>query len=471
MKTPLPWATTDIIKATRGTLVCGEGNPSFSGISIDSRNIEGNELFVAIAGKAHDGHRFVKDVLHQGVKGFLIEENKREMLPLAEMMEGHVACVAVENTTQALGDMATVCRRASNAKVVCITGSNGKTTTREMTTAVVMERFQTLTSQKNYNNEIGLPLSLLRLDLDHQLAVLELGMNHPGEIAYLTRICGPDMGVITNIGPVHLEGVGSIEGVMRTKGELLDNMKSNGIAVLNGDDQWLRQLASQTDRKVVYFGQSREALIRAEKIEETEMGISFSLILPAETQTVHLDIPGLFMVSNALAAATVGHLLGLPGEAIRTGLERFRPVDGRMHVKEMAGGITVINDTYNANPASVKAAIETFITLKGDKRGVLILGDMLELGPGAESMHKEIGSISAQSGSARLYVTGDFSNAVATGAIENGLATNKIFTGTKDEICNDLLNWLEPDDWVLVKGSRGMAMETIVQWLQNWGTK
>ena len=471
MKTPKPWSTKDIITASGGVLTCGDENRSFAGISIDSRNIEDNELFIAIAGNAHDGHGYIKDVLNQGIQGLLIENNKRDMLPLTEMMEGNVVCVAVENTTRALGDMASFHRGTSKASVVGITGSNGKTTTREMTAAVVMERFQTLTSQKNYNNDIGLPLSLLRLDPTHELAILELGMNHPGEIAYLTRICLPHIGVITNIGPVHLEGVGSMEGVMRAKGELLENMTSNGTAVLNGDDQWLRRLANLTDRKVVFFGQTDDALVRAEGIRETEQGITFSLRLPTGTRTVRLGIPGRFMVSNALAAATVGYLKGLSGEAIQTGLEKFRPVEGRMHIKKTPSGITVINDAYNANPVSVKAAIETLISLKGSQRGFLVLGDMLELGPDAEAMHEEVGSISATSDTARLYVTGGFSKAVAAGAIANGLAAEKIFIGTKDEICIDLSDRLEPDDWVLVKGSRGMTMETVVHWLENWGTK
>ncbi len=471
MKTPKPWSTKDILTASGGALVCGDENRSFTGISIDSRNIEGNELFIAISGITHDGHGYIKDVLNQGIQGFLIENNKREILPLTEMMESNVVCVAVENTTRALGDMASFHRKASKASVVGITGSNGKTTTREMTATVVMERFQTLTSQKNYNNDIGLPLSLLRLDPTHELAILELGMNHPGEIAYLTRICLPHIGVITNIAPVHLEGVGSIEGVMRAKGELLENMMSNGTAVLNGDDQWLRRLANLTDRKVVFFGQTDHALVRAESIRETKQGISFTLGLPTETRTVHLGIPGRFMVSNALAAATVGYLKGLSGEAIQTGLEKFRPVEGRMHIKKTESGITVINDAYNANPASVEAAIETLISLKGKHRSILVLGDMLELGPEAEAMHEEIGSISATSDTARLYVTGDFSNAVAAGAIANGLAADKIFIGTKDEICIDLSDRLEPKDWVLVKGSRGMTMETVVHWLENWETK
>ena len=367
--------------------------------------------------------------------------------------------------------MASFHLKASNAPVVGITGSNGKTTTREMTTAVVTERFQTLTSQKNYNNDIGLPLSLLRLASTHELAVLELGMNHPGEIAYLTRICLPHIGVITNIGPVHLEGVGSIEGVMRAKGELIEHMVPAGTAVLNGDDKWLRRLASQTDREVVFFGQTDDVLVRARDIRESEGGVTFSLNLPTETLTVRLGIPGRFMVSNALAAATVGHLKGMSGKAIQTGLEKFRPVEGRMDIKKMPRGITIINDAYNANPASVKAAIETFISLKGKQRGILVLGDMLELGPKAEAMHKEIGAAAATSDETLLYVTGNFSKSVAEGAADNGLAAAKIFTGTKEDICAELSHRLESDDWVLVKGSRGMTMETVVQWLENWGTQ
>ena len=468
MKTPTPWSVRDIMSASNGSLLSGDEEFSFAGISIDSRNIESKELFIAIAGQAHDGHGYVKDVLNQGIRGLLIEKDKKDKLPLKEMAADNVVCVAVDDTIRALGDMAAFHRRASKVSVVGITGSNGKTTTREMTAAVLKEHFQTLTSEKNYNNDIGLPLSLLRLDSTHEIAVLELGMNHPGEIAYLTRICVPHIGVITNIGPVHLEGVGSIEGVMKAKGELLDQMRPEGTAVLNGDDPWLRRLASQTEREVVFFGQTSDGLVRGEDIQSAKRGVTFTLRLPTETRTVQLGIPGRFMVSNALAAATVGYLKGMSAEAIQNGLEKFRPVQGRMDINKMPNGITIINDAYNANPASVKAAIETFISLKGNHRGFLVLGDMLELGPEAEAMHREIGAAAATIHETWLYVTGNFSKSVADAALANGMAAEKIFTGTKDEICDDLSNRLEPDDWVLVKGSRGMAMETVVDWITHW---
>ena len=222
------WTTADILEATGGELICGDLNYGFSGISIDSRSVLANELFVAIKGEVHDGHSFAEDVIRQGVSGLIIDKEKVNALPVHEWKKNKLIFLAVNNTTKALGDLASFHRKRANVPIVAITGSNGKTTTREMTTAVVGQRFATLSSIGNFNNEIGLPLTLLNLDHGHKWAVVELGMNAPGEIARLGKMCMPDIGVITNIGPAHLKGVGSIEGVMHAKGELLDKIKTGG---------------------------------------------------------------------------------------------------------------------------------------------------------------------------------------------------------------------------------------------------
>jgi UDP-N-acetylmuramoyl-tripeptide--D-alanyl-D-alanine ligase len=337
-----------------------------------------------------------------------------------------------------------------------------------MTEAVVARRFRTLATVGNLNNEIGLPLTLLTLDNTHEKAVLELGMNSPGEIERLAEICAPEIGVITNIGPAHLEGIGSIEGVMHAKGELLERIKPGGTAVLNIDDPRVQHLSDKTSRDVLAYGVSENAKIRAVKIREEGSGISFELILPQKRIAVGLRTFGTFMVSNALAAAGVGYLMGLSAGEIKSGLESFEPVWGRLNIIKTGNGIHIIDDTYNANPGSMGAAISTLTSLKGGKRGILVAGDMLELGSHSERLHKNIGSLAAASGIERLYVTGEFASSVTEGARDEDMDPQKIFVGTKKEILADLTARARPGDWILIKGSRGMAMESIVKGLKEW---
>jgi UDP-N-acetylmuramoyl-tripeptide--D-alanyl-D-alanine ligase len=464
---PIPWTTAEILQATGGDLVCGEPQHSFAGISIDSRQINPEDLFIAIKGDVHDGHRFCRDVIAEGICGLLIADDKVGDLPLAEWKKRGIVCVAVNDTIRALGAIAAFNRQRTNISVIAITGSNGKTTTREMTGTVMAQRFCTLTARKNLNNEIGLPLTLLELTPRHQWAVLELGMNSPGEIGRLADICQPDIGVITNIGPAHLEGVGSIEGVMQAKGELLEKIKPGGTAVLNADDNRVMELARNISAAVCRFGLSQEAEIRALSVKEKEIGTSFDLSLPSERIFINLKYPGGFMVSNALAAAAIGDLVGLAAQAIKTGIETFRPVHGRLNILKTGQGVHLIDDSYNANPVSMDAAIQTLKKLRGKQRGVLVAGDMLELGRHSAVLHQKIGALAARSEIKRLYVTGNFAANVAAGAMEAGMKAEDIFSGSREEILEDLLNRIAPADWVLVKGSRGMRMEKIVEGLMR----
>jgi murE/murF fusion protein len=468
---PITWTVAEILEATGGNLLSGDLKHSFSGISIDSRNISVDELFVAIKGDTHDGHSFTGDVIERGVSGLLIDRANTHTLPGKGSTENGIVCVTVNDTIRTLGDLAAFNRKRSNASVVAITGSNGKTSTRKMTAGVVSRRFSTLSTYGNLNNQIGLPLTLLNLSFDHRWAVLELGMNSPGEIKRLAEICSPDIGVITNIGPAHLEGLGSLDAVMQAKGELLEEIKPDGTAALNADDPRLLQLADYTSRNVLFFGRSKNARIRARSVKGTGTGLSFILVLPEESITVFLKTPAAFMISNALAAAAVGHLLGLTAGEIKDGLEDFKPVKGRMNILKTGKGINIIDDTYNANPDSMKAAINTLRSLKGNHTGILVAGDMLELGDHAESMHRNIGRIAAGSDIAKLYVTGQFSQTVASGAMDEDMNPRDIFTGTKEDILEGIKDRLGPGDWVLVKGSRGMTMETIVQGLLDWGNE
>lgn len=464
----IPWRTSDILDATRAERLCGNADGIFAGIAIDSRNAEAENLFVAIRGEVHDGHAFLDDVIGRGVRGVMIDRREADTLPVAKWAKKNILCLAVEDTTRALGDLAAFHRTRAGVSVVAITGSNGKTTTREMILSILARRFHTLSPERNFNNEIGVPLTLFRLGHRHQWAVLELGMNHAGEIARLTEICSPDVGVITNIGPAHLEGVGSMEGAAAAKGELLDGMEPEAWVVLNADDPRVTALGDRAAQSVLYFGRSKSARVRAETIRARAGSVSFDLVLPSDRSRVKLKTPGAFMVSNALAAAAVGHLLGLPPGEIRAGLEAFRPVAGRMHLIETDRRISVIDDTYNANPGSMAAAIRTLAAMNPSGRTVLVAGDMLELGENAEGLHGEIGTLCAESRIDRLWVTGDFAGAVAAAAKGAGMDPDGITTGSKPSLIDGLTRSLEGGDVVLVKGSRAMKMEEIVTALLDW---
>ncbi|MFH0728949.1 MAG: UDP-N-acetylmuramoyl-tripeptide--D-alanyl-D-alanine ligase [Pseudomonadota bacterium] len=462
------WSAADLQNATGGQLLSGDPESRFSGIGIDSRTLPAGALFVAIVGGIHDGHRFVEPVIGKGCAGVLIDFKHAPRMPMSEWRKAGILCLAVVDTTRALGDLATFHRKRSGASVVAVTGSNGKTSTREMTAAVLEQHFNVLVSLKNFNNEIGVPLTLLRLTSEHRWVVAELGMNHPGEIRRLGRICRPDVGVITNIGPAHLEGVGSLDGVMAAKGELLETLSPDGVAVLNADDSRCRLLAGRTRRAVLFYGLSDDAHVRAEAIREQGRGIIFSLILPDATVEVELQTPGRFMVLNALAAAAVGYRLGVPVEKIKAGLERFRPVDGRAGIVDTVMGIHVIDDTYNANPGSMAAGIAMLKALAKGARCFFAMGDMRELGPDAAALHREIGKLSADMGVFRVAATGDFAGFVTEGARSGGMPPDRFVTGGQAEIFADFKQSLSPGDWVLVKGSRSMGMEKLVKELVDW---
>jgi UDP-N-acetylmuramoyl-tripeptide--D-alanyl-D-alanine ligase len=465
---PIPWTIREIITATCGELLSGNSDSVFAGISIDSRNIASDDIFVAIVGDIHNGHEFVGEVIQKGVSAVMIDKSAAGRFPISAWQTAEVGCIAVNDTTRAFGDLAAFNRRRANASVVAITGSNGKTTTRQMSAAVVSRRFNTLSTAGNFNNQIGLPLTLLRLQNNHQWAVVEIGTNSPGEIALLAEICAADIGVITNVGPAHLEKLGSLDGVMHEKGDLLNKLKTGGRAILNADDDRVRRLAAKTDKEVILFGQAVDATVRAEAIRETADGITFTLALPEHHTTVSLNLSGRFMVANALAAAAVGYLTGVAVNDIKAGLESFSTAAGRMRILQTPRGIHIIDDTYNANPDSMKAALKTLMTLCAGQRSIMVSGDMLELGEHSQALHQKIGEQTATVGIRKLYITGEFAPAVAAGAERAGMDLGRIFTGTKDQIVEALKTELKPKDWVLVKGSRGMAMEEVVRALKKW---
>ena len=458
---PLAWTGERLVTATGGDRVCSGAGLIFKGVSIDSRTIGSDDVFVAIRGANHDGHRFIPDLIAKGIRGFLIEKSKADMLSGVDRQS--IVCVAVDDTVQALGALGSYQKRESAVKLVAITGSNGKTSTRAMTANVLETRYKVLATQGNFNNEIGLPLTLLRLGQGHEWAVAEMGMNSPGEIARLASIARPDMGIITNVAEAHLEGLGSIENVARAKAELLDGLGPDQTAILNGDDPMFPELEKHCRCRVLVFGTTDRADIRAGSITFSEGRVSFMLNAGGSAVNVTLNTPGSFMVSNALAAASAGIVAGLDLGDIKKGLESFVPVYGRVQVTKSPAGFHVIDDTYNANPQSMMAAINTLCDLKGENRGFLVLGDMKELGEHSDRLHRKIGSFAAEKNIHAIFTYGEKARLIADEALIKGFNEKSVFTGSKKEIIETLSKKLKQGDWVLVKGSRSMAMEEIVK--------
>ena len=466
MASTIPWTIREILEASGGELVVGEPEMSFRSVCIDSRTISREQLFVAIEGERHDGHGFVKGVVEKGVRGAVVSGKKAAMFDPEFFRRKGAALIAVGDTTRALGDLAACNRARAKLSVAAVTGSNGKTTTRKMMAAVFRKKFSILSTRRNFNNDIGLPLTLLELSPEHRWAVLELGANHPGEIDYLARICKPDIAVVTNVGPAHLEGFGSLEGVASAKGEILDSLGPEGVAVLNADDPRVAAMASRAPGETLFYGISKMARIRAVDVEHHPMFTRFVLQMPEESVGIEIKAPGEFMVANALAAAAAGFAAGVEAHDIKAALEDdFQPALGRMNILLTPAGVHVIDDCYNANPASMKAALKALASLREGGRGAFAVGDMLELGEHAAELHRQLGRMAAQAKVSRLCAAGEYAERIAEGARAQGMAPGDIFVGDKDGILEDLKQWMRPGDWVLVKGSRGMRMEAVVEGL------
>ena len=452
--------TEDILKATGGTLL-QTGPKGFSGISTDSRKIEKGELFVPLVGERFDGHNFVDAALDRGAAGCIVNRGRVVSAP-----EGR-AVVEVVDSLRALQNIAHSVRAGRTGLLVAgVTGTNGKTTTKEMLASILERRGPVLKNQGNLNNEIGVPLTLLRLDKADWAAVIEMGMSGFGEIERLAEIAAPSIGVITNIGPGHLEQLGSMEGVARAKGELIAGLPAAGTAVLNSDDPYLHKLIESQAGRVVTFGLDPGADFTACNIEETGGSVSFKMKTPEGTATVRLPLMGAHNVYNALAAAAAARCAGMTLSETVSGLEEFRPVKMRMEIMEIDGA-RVINDAYNANPASMAAALTTLAAVK-DGRRVAVLGDMLELGTSADKSHYDLGRLAGSAGLACLIVMGASAENTAHGALDAGMDEDAVIIAAgPDAAAAALSNRLRRGDTVLVKGSRSMKMERVIELLRS----
>ncbi len=443
----------EIVRATQGALVVGDLAVSVTGVSIDSRTLAVGEAFFAIRGPRLDGHDFVGEAASRGAACLVVHS-------VPDPVPAGVPLVLVEDTTRALGRLGGLHRAKFNLPVIAITGSNGKTTTKEMVAAVLASRWRVLRPESSYNNQWGLPLTLLRLVPDHEALVVEIGTNQPGEIAYLAGLAAPTLGVVTSVAAVHTQFLGSLTGVREEKAALVRALGPEGWAILNADDPRVADMARDTIARVKTFGVAETAAVRAVgDVVETAAGLQFTVVAGRERQAVRLGFVGRHNVSNALAAIAVGIALGFDLAEIARGLEAARPVKGRC-VWRQADGVRILDDTYNANPASVQAALDTAVAHRGGSRLVVVLGDMLELGAAGESAHREVGRRVAAAGASVFVAMGPQMRTAVEVARQQGLA-EAYHAATFEDAVAHLLKRLAAGDLVLIKGSRGMRMERI----------
>ncbi|ALA57054.1 UDP-N-acetylmuramoyl-tripeptide--D-alanyl-D-alanine ligase [Nitrospira moscoviensis] len=439
-------------------------------LSLDSRSVKPGDVFVAIKGDRFDGHDFVAAALTRGAVGAIVHD-AFHMEPSA-LKSGprktQPFILGARDPLFAYQQLATHHRSRFEIPVVAVTGSNGKTTTKDMVASVMAHRWKILKTEGNLNNRIGVPQTLFRLNARHEGAVIEMGVDNLGQTTRLCEIVRPTIGIITNIGPDHLEFFGSMDGSAQAKAELLDLLPSDGTAVLNRDDPYYDYLASRARCRVISFGFSSRADVRATDVKsDARDGTVFRLLLPGKVRhiIVHIRVQGAHNVTNALAAAAVGSVLGLPGAVIAQGLARFRPAAMRSQIV-VSQGVKIINDCYNANPASMKAAVQLLAQTEGAGRKIAVLGDMLELGPGAATMHEEVGGFAARQGIDRIVACGPLARSLAEGARRAGMDKDRIVEVPDAAGAAAVKDLIKPGDVVLVKGSRGMKLEQVVQALQ-----
>jgi len=446
-----------VAEITGGHLMENGASVEFQGISTDSRTVQPGDLFVPLRGDNYDGHDYLTQAIQRGAAACLSEEMIGGLL---------VPVVKVADTLKALGDLAAGLRRKFAGPVVGITGTSGKTTCKEMLAAILEHNGPGLKSAGNFNNLIGVPLTLFELKNEHQWAVVEMGMSARGEIARLAEIATPNVGLITNVGAGHLENFEEISGVARAKGELFISLPSDGVALINADDPEICLLPVANGVRKVLFGTREDAAIRAENIMSENGSVGFDLLIEGAVQRVVLPLPGRHNVFNALAAAAAATVLGVELKEIATGLETFKPCPGRMELLELPGDIVVLEDSYNANPLSVHAALDALHDLGSPGRRVAVLADMLELGPTAPELHFQIGTIAAER-TDWLFTYGALAEEIVRGAMNAGLSEDKTFVASShDELAARLLEVLQAGDRVLIKGSRGMRMEKITDALR-----
>ncbi|MGR3178969.1 MAG: UDP-N-acetylmuramoyl-tripeptide--D-alanyl-D-alanine ligase [Candidatus Anammoxibacter sp.] len=453
----------------------------FSGISTDSRTTKEGDIFFALKGPNYDGHRFVNDAINNGAKGAVVDLGLGEEIPQTPNPKSQIQnyLIRVSDTTMALGDLAKYYREKMSAKIVAITGSNGKTTTKDMVYHLLSKKFKAIKSKASFNNFIGVPLTIFDLSFSDKFGIVEVGTNALGEIKRLSEITAPDVAVITNIGGTHLEGLKNIAGVKKAKAEILQNIKDGGLLVVNADDKLAVEIGNSFNGDVIGFGCDANAQFRVSDTNRTRQGWSFVV---NGTRQVNLPVPGYYNIFNCVAAIAVVSSLGIEIEDVDNAFNDFQLSPMRMdkqtivlsdkepHIQD--GGdipfaaenaqITVINDAYNANPASMRAVIHDLGTMQCDGRKIFVSGDMLELGVESERLHFELGREIGKSEIDILWAVGKMAGSVTNGAMEEGMQQEDILSF---EVLEDVFSYAIPtlreNDLVLIKGSRAMELERV----------
>jgi UDP-N-acetylmuramoyl-tripeptide--D-alanyl-D-alanine ligase len=462
------WSQSDILAATGGKVVRPGKTARFGEVVTDSTKVKRGAVFVALKGERHDGHRFIADAAGRGAACVIVDR------ALPRKMFGKTAVVRVGDTLRALGNLAHYRRERLETHVLAITGSNGKTTTKEMVAAILEEaslggtslRGRVLKTEGNFNNLVGLPLTLLRLRRKHGIAVVELGTNRPGEIERLAEIADPDGAIITSVAAAHLEGLHSLAGVAREKGALYRKVRAGGMIAVNVDDARVKKLAATYKGRKITYG--KRGWLRARSIVmRGASGTAFTLFAGRARCRVRLNYLGGHNTSNALGAAALALGAGVTLSAVRRGLEKAKPFPMRMQIEAWRGAC-IINDAYNANPASMKAALKALAEVNCRGRRIAVLGDMFELGRHGAKEHRSLGQTASTAALDRLYLLGAQAAAVRRGALEGGMRPEQIVIGRDHtDVAVKLRERVKRGDWLLFKGSRGMKMERVLEALRH----
>lgn len=462
----------ELIKAVSGKIIQGDQDCLINRISIDSRTLIPGDLFFAIIGPSFDGHDFIIEAFNKGAMGAVACKSVSSLLQNEEIDKNKVI-VEVKDTLSALQNWSKYYKDKFKTFNICVTGSNGKTTTKEIIAHILSQEFPLLKTSGNYNNEIGIPLTLLRLNKSHKLLVAEMGMRGLGEIKTLTNFIPPDLALITNIGEAHIGLLGSKDNIFKAKSELLQSLDKDGIAIINKDDLYFFKMLEIVKGKKLYtFGIENESDIMACNIRMvSDKGIRFTLeVQNDKSREIYFPLLGRYNIYNALAASAVAFALGIELDLIERGLSSFKPLDLHMQLSNFYNGIKILNDSYNASPISVKSALETLTEVAQNNRKIAILGDMLELGEKTDFYHREVGKEVTELSIDTLITVGQGGKIIAQSSKEEGMAEERVFSFEKNEkriLAKKLLNLTKPGDFILLKGSREMKMEEILEFWQK----
>ncbi len=453
-----PLSLSRLAEFAHATITAGNPAVTVTRISTDSRTIQPGELFVAIRGDNFDGHRFVEQVAKRGAAGAVVDQSWTGNVP------EDFAILRVADSLVGYQQIAAEYRRCLPLKVIAITGSNGKTSTKDFVAAALGRRFRVTKTEGNFNNHIGLPRTMLDATAEDEIAVWELGMNHPGEIGALAALASPDVGIITNIGVAHIEFMGSREAIAQEKGALAEAIGASGTMILNADDPFSESIAQRTKAKIVFVG-VKQGAISAEDITQSAAGSEFTIMEGAHRCRAQLPVPGLHMVQNALLAVAAGRLFGLSTEECAAGLASAPLTKARLQLRDI-GGVQFLDDSYNANPESMKAALRTLVELESAGRRIAVLGQMSELGSESERGHAEVGECAADLGIDHLIAIGELGAAIARAAEAAGLEKT-IAVADPKQAAEVLVDIVSPGDLVLVKGSRSARTERVLEEFSN----